>query len=44
MDILEKIELSLCISLGVFTFLSCMYSLCTLCPGDVLELAKVMAL
>ncbi len=41
MDLLEKTELSLCITVGLMTFSSCMYSLCTLFPCDVFELAKL---
>jgi hypothetical protein len=40
MDLLESLELSLCITLGVLVFSNTLYSLCTLYPGDVLELAK----
>jgi hypothetical protein len=44
MDWLECMELSLCITVGVITFISCMYNLCTLCPGDVVELARLTLL
>jgi len=44
MDWLESMELSLCITVGVITFVSCMYNLCTLCPGDVVELARLSLL
>jgi hypothetical protein len=40
MDLLESLELSLCITLGVLVFSNTLFSLCTLYPGDVLELAK----
>jgi len=40
MDLLEKLELSLCILVGFITFSSTVYSLCTLYPADVSELAK----
>ncbi len=40
MDFMEKLELSLCITVGFITFSSTVYSLCTLCPGDISELAK----
>jgi len=42
MDLLERMELSLCISVGILTFASTMHSLCTLCPGDVVELARLI--
>jgi|MudIll2142460700_1097286.scaffolds.fasta_scaffold2704698_1 hypothetical protein len=44
MDWLERMELSLCITVGVITFVSCIYNLCTLCPGDVVELARLTLL
>jgi hypothetical protein len=40
MDALERLELSICITLGVIVFSNTLYTLCTMCPGDVLELAK----
>jgi hypothetical protein len=40
MDLLESLEWSICITLGVIVFSNTVYNLCTLCPGDVLELAK----
>jgi len=40
MDLLESLELSLCITLGAIVFSNTLYNLCTLYPGDVLELAK----
>ena len=40
MDLLESLELSICITLGVLVFSNTLFSLCTLYPGDVLELAK----
>ena len=40
MDLLESLEWSICITLGVIVFSNTLYTLCTLCPGDVLELAK----
>lgn len=40
MDLLESLELSICIILGVIVFSNTLYTLCALCPGDVLELAK----
>ena len=42
MDFLESMELSFCISAGILTFASTMHSLCTLCPGDVVELARMV--
>ncbi len=42
MDLLERMELSLCISVGILTFASTMHSICTLCPGDVVELARLI--
>jgi hypothetical protein len=44
MDILESGELSLCITLGAVAFISYMYSICTLFPGDVMELARLTLL
>ena len=44
MDILESGELSLCITLGAIAFFSYMYSICTLFPGDVMELARLTLL
>ena len=44
MDWLERMELSLCITVGVITFVSCIYNLCILCPGDVVELARLTLL
>jgi hypothetical protein len=44
MDILESGELSLCITLGAIAFFSYMYSICTLFPGDVIELARLTLL
>jgi hypothetical protein len=44
MDLLETGELSLCITIGAIAFFSYMYYICTLFPGDVVELAKVMLL
>jgi hypothetical protein len=41
MDLFESLELSLCITLGVIVFSNTLYYLCTLYPGDVLELAKL---
>lgn len=41
MDLFESLELSICITLGVIVFSNTLYSLCTLYPGDVLELAKL---
>jgi len=44
MDILESGELSLCITLGAIAFFSYMYSICTLFPGDIMELARLTLL
>jgi hypothetical protein len=40
MDLLESLELSICITLGVIVFSNTLYTLCTSCPGDILELAR----
>jgi len=44
MDWLESMELSLCITVGVVTSIGCMHNLRTLCPGDVVELARLTLL
>jgi hypothetical protein len=41
MDMVESLELSICITIGTITFLSYVDALCTIYPGDVLELAKL---
>lgn len=43
-DMLESGELSLCITLGAIAFFSYLYSICTLFPGDVMELARLTLL
>ena len=44
MDWMESMELSLCITVGVVTSISCKYNLRTLSPGDVVELARLTLL